>query len=167
MNFKSRRTFLATGFLSTVMLITYSGELFGAVTPLQTISLVQKDLFPSTSLVPSATEINAKSYLIKILAHSRVTQSDKEYIKNGARWLNEEAVSIYGKVYTKLSSKQRQKVLKEIAETSWGESWIKSIMSYIFEAMLGDPVYGGNVGESGWKWLNHQGGLPRPKKALL
>lgn len=165
MNLLTRRNFLKTSILSSVILLTYSGELLGATTPLKTIALVQEDLFPASKLAPSAKYINASSYLNKILNHSRVTQADKEFIKDGAKWLNEEAITKYKKTYSKLSSKQRQKVLKIVVDTDWGESWLANIMTYLFESLLGDPIYGGNKGKVGWKWLNHKGGIPRPTKA--
>ena len=30
------------------------------------------------------------------------------------------------------------------------------------EALLADPVYGGNFDQTGWRWLSHQPGFPRP-----
>ncbi|MCK4874618.1 MAG: gluconate 2-dehydrogenase subunit 3 family protein [Sulfurimonas sp.] len=163
----SRRTFLKNSFLSSVILLTYSEELLGAVTPLQVVELVYKDLFPEADNVPSMSSINAKIYLNKILHHTRVSSENKIFIRDGVQWLNEESIVKYEKVYTKLSSFQRQKLLKDIADTNWGDSWIETILSYFLEAMLGDPVYGGNKDGIGWKWLNHKSGLPRPAKALL
>lgn len=165
MNLLSRRNFLKTGVLSSAILLTCSGELLGATTPLQTIKLVQDDLFPSSGIAPSSSYINANKYLGKILNHSRVSISDKEFIKDGARWLNEEAITKYKKTYMKLTPKQRQKVLNIVVDTDWGESWLAKIMSYILESLLGDPIYGGNKAQIGWKWLNHKGGIPRPTKA--
>lgn len=167
MIFKSRRAFLKNSFLTSVILVTCSDELFGAVAPMQTIALVQKDLFPQNDNVPKTDEINAAYYLNTILNHSRITDQDKDFIRNGVKWLNEECAQKYKKVYTKLSNKERQNILQEIAQSRWGDSWIRTIMTYLLEAMLGDPIYGGNKNQSGWKWLNHQGGLPRPIKALL
>lgn len=164
---KERRNFLKNSFLSSVILLTYSGELFGAVTPMQTISAVHKDLFPYADTIPSMKSINAKTYLNKILHHTRVTQENKTFIGDGVKWLNEESISKYKKVYAKLSSKQRQKVLEEISDTDWGDSWLEMIMTYLLEAMLGDPIYGGNKAKSGWVWLHHKAGLPRPTKVLL
>jgi hypothetical protein len=163
----SRRTFLKNSFLTSVVLLTCNGELFGGITPLQTIGMVYRDLFPDSDRAPSADDINANIYLNKILNHSRVTDENKTFIRNGVKWLNEESVAKYKKVYTKLSKLQRQKILQEIADTRWGDSWIETIMTYFFEAMLGDPVYGGNRDGIGWKWLEHKPGLPRPRKALI
>ncbi|MCW8955062.1 MAG: gluconate 2-dehydrogenase subunit 3 family protein [Sulfurimonas sp.] len=167
MIFKQRRNFLKNSFLSSVVLLTYSGELFGAVTTMETMSVVHKDLFGEVADVPTAESINANSYLYKILKHSKITSQNKAFIKDGIKWLNEEAVSKYKKTYTKLSDKQRQKVLQEIADTIWGDSWLENILTYFLEAMLGDPLYGGNKAMSGWKWLNYKPGLPRPTKAFL
>ncbi|MCF6309211.1 MAG: gluconate 2-dehydrogenase subunit 3 family protein [Sulfurimonas sp.] len=163
----SRRTFLKNSFLTSVVLLTCGEKLFAAVTPLQTIAMVHKDLFPDSDMIPNADNINASYYLNSILNHSRVTDENKTFIRNGVKWLNEESVTKYKKIYTKLSSSQRQKILQEIAQTNWGDSWINTIMSYLLEAMLGDPVYGGNRDETGWKWLNHKSGMPRPEEALV
>jgi len=163
----SRRTFIKAGFAGSVVLLNTNSELFGGVTILSTISVLQEDLFPQTTKVPTNKQINAKTYLRLILNHSRVSESDKKFIKNGVKWLNEEAISKYKKIYVKLSQFQREDILKDISLTSWGESFIDTILRYIFEAMLGDPIYGINKDESGWKWLNHKTGLPRPKEAYL
>ena len=160
---QSRRTFLKTSFLSTLVMVISRNELFATVTPLQTLAVVQEDLFPRQMIKQS----NAFSYVSVIFKHSRVSAEDKQFLRNGTKWLNEEAVNTYKKVYTKLSSKERQNILEIIAKESWGESWIKTVLGYIMEATLGDPIYGVNTNESGWKWLNHESGLPRPKEMYL
>ena len=38
------------------------------------------------------------------------------------------------------------------------------ILTYLLQALLTDPVYGGNPNGVGWKWLHHQPGFPRPPK---
>ena len=163
----SRRTFFKNSFSTSIIFLTCRGKLFGAVTPLQTIAMVHKDLFPDSDAAPNANDINASYYLNSILNHSRVTDESKNFIQNGVKWLNEESILKYKKVYTQLSPLQRQKILKEIAKTNWGESWIQTVMTYLLEAMLGDPIYGGNRANSGWIWLEHKSGLPRPTKRLL
>jgi gluconate 2-dehydrogenase gamma chain len=159
----SRRSFLQTSFLSTVLLISSSQTLFGATTPMQTINLVQKDLFAFAD----KSGVNVVGYMHLILKHSRVSKEDKEFIINGVKWLNEESVEVYKKIYTRLTQSQRQKLLKRIAKTSWGESWIDTILTYIMEAMMSDPIYGVNKNEVGQKWVNHIEGYPRPKEPLL
>jgi len=163
MNLRSRRTFLQGTFLSTLVMVFSHNKLFASVTPLETLALVQEDLFPQEMI----TNANALSYISIIFKHSRISAEDKRYLRNGTKWLNEEAVNQYNKVYIKLFPKERQKVLHIIAKEPWGTSWIKIVLTYIMEAVLGDPVYGINKNESGWKWLGHESGLPRPAEATL
>lgn len=163
MPLESRRTFLQTSFLSTLVMVMSKKSLFATVTPLQTLAIVQKDLFPEEMITTS----NAYSYISLIFQHSRVSADDKQYLRNGTKWLNEEAVNTYKKVYPKLSSQERQVILEKISKESWGESWIKIVLMYILEATLGDPIYGINKNESAWKWLEHESGLPRPQERYL
>lgn len=141
----------------------YGSEVFGAVNPLSTIDLVQNDLFPFAK----EQNVDTSSYLKLILNHSRVTHGDKMFIRNGVQWLNEEAVSMYKKSYNSLDAVKRDAVLKKISSERWGESWIKTMLSYIMEAMFSDKLYGVNPNESGQKWLGFSNGLPAPTKALL
>ena len=159
----SRRLFLQTSFLSTAVLIMSGSEVFSAVTPIKTINLVQNDLFPFAK----ALHVETDSYINIILNHSRVTDEDKIFIRNGVQWLNEEAVKMYKKTYTNLDSKKRESVLQKIAKERWGESWIDAMLSYIMEAIFSDKIYGVNSRESAQKWLGFLNGLPRPQKALL
>lgn len=160
---ETRRKFLKAGFLSSALFLMSGCELFGVTTVRATIELVQVDLFPKAKEL----KINTSNYITTVLRHSRISQADKLFLKNGAKWLNEKAISLYGMSYVKLPALKRQEVLKEISKSRWGESWIHSMMTYIFEAMLGDPIYGGNNGEAAWKWLEFDGGRPRPVKAYL
>ena len=163
MQLNSRRNFLKYGFLSSSVLVMSGCELFSIVTPKETIELVQADLFPKAQELG----INTFVYMSIVLNHSRITDEDKEFIKNGVKWLNEEALEKYNTTYTKLTPKERQEILKDISQVRWGDSWINEMLTYALEATLSDPVYGVNKSESGWKWLEFQGGLPRPKEALL
>lgn len=163
MHLKSRRNFLKSSFLGGAVIVMSGGELFGAVSPLQTLTLVQEDLFPHAKELG----INTSAYLTLILNHTRVSDEDKAFIRNGVQWLNEEALKIYKTTYTKLSPEQRQKLLQIINIHLWGKNWCATILAYIFEAVTSDPVYGVSLRESGWKWLDFKAGLPRPKEPLL
>ena len=159
----SRRNFLKYGFLSSSVLVMSGCELFSVVTPKETIELVQNDLFPKAHELGVDTFV----YMSIVLNHSRITDEDKEFIKNGVKWLNEEAVEKYKTTYTKLTPSQRQDILKTISQVRWGDSWINEMLTFALEATFSDPVYGVNKSESGWKWLAFEGGLPHPKEALL
>ena len=160
----TRRNFLKAGFLSSAIFIMSSCKLVGVSTSRETIDVVEDDLFPKAKELG----IDTSTYLNKIvLHHSRITQEEKLFIKNGVKWLNETALEMYAKTYPKLSATKRQDVLNAISKTQWGENWIHKMLTYIFEAMLGDPIYGGNKSEAGWKWLAFEGGKPRPTEAFL
>ncbi len=162
-NLNSRRNFLKAGFLSSAVFVMSGCELFSVSTPQETIKVLQNDLFPKAKELGVSTS----GYISIILHHSRVSDEDKLFIKNGVKWLNEEAVKMHKATYVKLLSTQREEVLKKIVQTQWGESFMYNMNSYLFEAMLGDPIYGGNNKEAGWKWLEFTGGQPRPKEMFL
>ena len=159
----SRRTFLKASLLSSAILVMSGCSVYGAVTPRETLDLLQEDLFPFSKDL----DVKVSLYLTLILEHSRVSQEDKNFLRNGVQWLNEEAILKYDRVYTKLSALERQRVLKIISKENWGESWIAALLTYTMEAIFSDKIYGVNPKESAHRWLAFDMGLPRPKKALL
>lgn len=159
----SRRKFIRYGFLSTSVFLFNGCSFFGITTPYATIKVLQNDLVPQAE----SLDINVNSYMHLVFKHKRISRSDKEFLKNGVKWLNEEAIKKYNREYVKLAKEQRSAVLRVVSKTQWGESFLYDIMSYTFEAMLGDPIYGGNNNEAGWRWLEFQGGTPRPKKVYV
>ena len=162
-NFSTRRNFLKFGFLSSSVFVMSGCELFSITTPYDTIKLLQHDLFPQAKKL----NIDTASYMTIVFHHTRITKEDKEFLKSGVKWLNEEAVKMYKTTYIKLLSTQREEVLTLIAQQEWGENFLHDIFGYLFEAMLGDPIYGSNNNEAGWKWLEFSGGKPRPKEMYL
>ena len=158
----NRRNFLKVGFLSSSIFVMGSCELFSITTPMQTIKILQYDLFPHAKELG----VDVNKYFQILQNHSHIDEDEKNYIKKGVKWLNEEAVEIFDKTYIKLDSQQRQKVLKSISQTKWGERWLRTMITYIMEAIFSDPIYKVSSGD-GWKWLDFQTGLPQPKEALL
>ena len=156
----SKRSFLKLALLGAGVASAYSFSWSKAKA--DTFALLQEDLFPDIDEKLNIRTINARSYLSYILHHPRVSDDDKEFMRNGVGWLDEEAQELFQANYSELSDKKRQKVLESIAKTDWGESFIETILTYIFESLLGDPVYGINKEEVGWKWVHHTPGLPRP-----
>ena len=159
----SRRTFLKASFLTTAIIITSGCDVFTAVSPDKTIDLVQADIFPYSSDL----NVNVSAYLTIVLNHTRVRDEEKDFLRNGVKWLNEEAVLKYDNVYTKLSSSERQDVLKIVSKENWGESWISALLTYTMEAIFSDKIYGVNPQEKAHEWLSFDMGQPRPTKALL
>ena len=156
----NKRSFLKLALLGVGIASLYSFSWSKVHT--DTLALLQEDLFPDISQKLNTRTINARAYLSYILHHPRVSDDDKRFVKRGVVWMDEEAKRLFGDSYMQLSSKRRQEVLASVAKTQWGESFIETILTYLFEALLGDPVYGINKDEVGWKWLHHTPGLPRP-----
>lgn len=164
---KTRRNFLKSSAFSATVFLLPQTELLASSPLLGTISLAQKDLYGDSKDAPSFQEINAREYMTLILTHSRIDEDTKRFVRNGAIWLDDEAILLYKKSYISLNFKERQKTLESISKKRWGKSWIQNMLYFIYEAVLGDTIYGVNKDESGWKWLNHASGMPRPKEPLL
>ncbi len=168
----NKRTFLlrVTGFFTTLLLppivvrAAKERPLTQLKDPWATIDVVQNHLFPTEKDSPGAKEINALMYLRNIITSTMIDQDEKEFIMNGVKWLNDLSIEEQGAVFNQLSYSQQTDMLHQITKSKSGRRWISKLLTYIFEALLSDPVYGGNPGGIGWKWLNHHPGFPRPPK---
>ncbi|MBT3880321.1 MAG: gluconate 2-dehydrogenase subunit 3 family protein [Candidatus Scalindua sp.] len=171
----SRRTFLlhVTGFFTTLFIpsiIARAAKEHPSIQlkdPWLTIDVVQDHLFPPETDSPGAKEINALTYLRNVFSNAAIDQDEKKFILNGVKWLNDLSLEKHEGVFTQLTYSQRTDILHQITKSKAGRRWISKLLSYIFEALLGDPVYGGNPDGIGWKWLNHHPGFPRPLKHKL
>ncbi len=134
---------------------------------LSLIESVQRILLPSDGNGPGAYDVMADKYLQWVLSDERMDPEEIEYIINGADWVDETAVENFSKSYLKLSQSDKEKLISQIANEPWGRSWLSVILTFIFEALLSDPKYGGNPDNIGWDWLNHNPGYPRPTELLL
>ena len=162
-----RRTFLlglAGGSLATLFgLPSAAGEAEAGISdPWPTLDQVQQHLLPSEPDAPGAHEINALAYLRFVVADPKVEASERRFILQGAGWLEDMAQQLHGSAFTALNAKQREAVLRRIAASRAGENWLSTLLYYLLEALLTDPVYGGNPGGVGWQWLEHTTGFPRP-----
>jgi hypothetical protein len=135
--------------------------------PYQTIGVVHRDLFTGSAAVPSPRMLKALDYLGGVMKDPYVGEDEKTFLKNGARWLNEQAKEDFGKAYYLLEAAQRQKVLRFVSDLTWGDNWLWTLFSYLFESLLCDPVYGANTHEAGWHWLDYEPGYPRPKAPFI
>ncbi len=115
-------------------------------------------LFPKTDTMPSSKEFFAIKYLKEVTSHSSFDKNDKKLLLEGA-------LDFYSAFPKFLVSKteEKEKFIKEANNSSYGQEWLNKVVYYGIEAMLSDPIYGGNKGEVAWKSLNHQTGLPQPK----
>lgn len=166
----SRRRFIRnTSLLMTLPLVSaeitaYASRDDDPTGPYRTIASVYDDMFPETPNIPGAKRLNSIGYLHGVMNDERVDKDTKVFITNGAIWLDEESEEMFKGAYHQLTPLQRQQVLDAVLEYRWGDSWLYTIMSYLFESMFCDPIYGANSDMSGWRWLAYEPGLPRPTK---
>lgn len=129
------------------------------------LQTAQEQLFPADGDGPSAREINALPYLEWALTDpANIEDGDREFLSKGTGWLDALSMETYELGFTKLSSTEQHELMQQFSETERGENWMSLLIYYLLEALLLDPVYGGNPDGLGWKWLQHQPGFPRPGK---
>jgi len=124
---------------------------------------VQEHLFPKGADSPGAEDINALAFLQFVIAQVDFDADSRNFIINGTQSLEESSMERFDLSFTELDFTRKERLLRYLADhTRWGKNWLSLLLYYIFEALLSDPVYGGNPDGVGWKWLEHQPGFPRP-----
>lgn len=172
----SRKKFIASIFVagtavSMPLSISYGSNILSndilTQNQISIVKSVQNILYPSDGNGPGAYDVMAEKYLLWVLSDVRMDPEERDYAITGIGWVDETANETYNTNYNKLSESQKIDLIAIIAKESWGNSWLGVMLSYIFEALLSDPQYGGNPYEIGWDWVDHYPGYPRPTKALL
>lgn len=130
---------------------------------LSTLQMVHDVLLPPEKNAPGASDINSLEYFKYLVNSYYFSTNDIQFIANGLRWVQETSIEMYGRLFSKLSENEKVEVIKELALFENSRRWISINLSYIMEALLGDPAYGGNANQKGWHWLKHIPGYPRPK----
>ena len=129
--------------------------------PWLTLSAVQEHLFPKDTSI-GADDIQALEYLRQTMKTPDFDPEEKQLIHNGVGWLNDLTTQQYSKKFIQLDNASKEKILRRIESSNAGERWLSTLLTYLLEALLADPIYGGNPKGIGWKWLQHQPGFPRP-----
>ncbi len=159
---QSRRQFLLTAAGGLAALFAPVGALAVTADPWPVLAAAQDHLFPSEPGAPGAREIRALAYLQGVLADPRGEREEQRFILKGVDWLEDLSRQRHRASFVALDSVRREQVLREVANAKPGENWLSTLLLYICEALLTDPVYGGNPDGIGWAWLGHQPGFPRP-----
>ena len=128
------------------------------------IEAVQAQLFPSEPNAPGAREINALAYLQWVVGDDNIDPEERAFILRGCDWLEALTRERTGQGFTQLTAAEQDAMLEQITRSEAGENWLSTLLLYIFEALLSDPVYGGNPEAIGWRWLGHRPGFPRPNQ---
>jgi len=135
------------------------------VAPWPVIRRVQQLLFPDEPGAPGAGQINALGYLQGVVDDPLVGKREREFVVQGVVWLEELARQNYGAAFLELEAATQDELLVFISGSDAGENWLSTLLTYIFEALLSAPVYGGNPQGVGWKWLAYTPGFPLPDAA--
>lgn len=131
----------------------------------KTVIAAQEHLFPPEPEAPGAREVNAPAYLHEVLSDPGLDPAERAVIRDGALALEAQAQGLGAKGFAALDGTGREAALRALEATPEGRTWIATMLGYVLEALLGDPVYGGNPDGVGWRWLGHRPGFPRPPAA--
>lgn len=172
-----RRTFLFWGSAATATAVALAGlpyalrknltretgfVLFSSSQQL-TVQAVQAHLFPGEADSPGAMDIGATAYLQRAITAPGMDPDTRNTIVNGIGRLQDASRERFDRLFDALEYERREQLLRYLADkTRWGRAWLSLLLYYVFEALLSDPVYGGNPDGIGWRWLEHQAGFPRP-----
>jgi hypothetical protein len=129
----------------------------------KTIQAVQEHFFPEGSKIPSARSMYSTQYLLDAITHESYDKDIRAFVIEGAKELELREKD----QFTSLSYKEKERALRSYEETNYGSNWLGRIMTLTMEGMFGDPIYGSNTKESGWKALHTKGGNPRPKTRYI
>lgn len=130
--------------------------------PWLTLNATLEHLLPSSPTGPGAKELQAIHYLYNVINQQPIEDDEKQFIENGVGWLNGYTSGKLEKNFVALSNDDKELSLRAISKSRAGENWISTLLSYLFEAMLAPPAYGGNPKGIGWQWLKHKAGFPLP-----
>jgi len=128
----------------------------------QVIAAVQAHLFPSEKHAPGAVDVNAAPYLQWVLSDPSLDNAARDFMRKGVDSLMELSSAEYDKPFPVLSAGQKESLLRKLEGRPGGQAWLRELLTYVLEATLTDPVYGGNPDGIGWKWLAHRPGYKRP-----
>ncbi len=124
----------------------------------EVVDAVMNHLFPGDERFPSARRFAAVRYLKMNIHHPTFDPDDREMILSGAKRLEREHR------FLSLSKAKREALFRRMQTHEEGRIWLATMLYYGLEAMLGDPIYGGNRMQSGWHALHHHPGRPRPTR---
>ncbi len=158
----TRRVFIVSSLLAgtALALLPQNKKTHIKLELFKTLEAVQEVLFPKGLKAPSASEFGATAYLANVSTHSSFLESDLKFLQRGAG----ELMDTYNDFLT-LSFKEQEEKLRAFVDSSRiGQNWVAFVLYFTIEGLLADPIYGGNKNESGWRWLGHHAGQPRPQK---
>lgn len=126
------------------------------------LAAVLQQILPVADGCPGAAAVGALAYLQGALADPRTTADDTASVLDGLAELERLSADHHQLAVQALAPAQLQALLRQRQADDGGAEWLGVMVVFALEALLGDPVYGGNTGESGWRWLDLMAPEPRP-----
>jgi hypothetical protein len=124
-------------------------------------------MLPSGPGSPGARDVRAADYLDAALTDPDTDPSVVARVRDGARRLDEAARRDGARDFADAPADARERAMRAVAATDDGPAFVLAALMFGLEALLGDPVHGGNPGEIGWTWLGHAPGDPRPTRKAV
>jgi hypothetical protein len=135
-----------------------------ALSPAQLAGLaaILQQILPKAGDCPGAADVGALAYLQGALADPRTSPDDITAVVDGLAELERLSAQRHRLAVQAVTPAQLQALLRERETDDRGAEWLGVMIVFALEALLGDPAYGGNAGESGWHWLDLRAPEPRP-----
>lgn len=130
---------------------------------MKNVYALQNFLLPEEGNGPSAAEMNAHQYYIWTLSDQYLPNSEKDFFVGKTIQFFDLCKEQTSKAFHELLATEKENFILKNISVSWFENYLSRMITVIFEATLLDPIYGGNINEEGWNWLEHVPGSPRPK----
>jgi hypothetical protein len=127
------------------------------------IEAVQQHLFPSNGTLPSAKEMKSGAFLFDTMAHSSFDRDIRAFVLEGAKEFETQTKGSF----IAMSHDAKEEALRAYEKRRDGKAWISRLMIITIEGLLGDPIYGSNIDQKGWKALGVTPNLPQPKERYL
>ena len=123
----------------------------------QTLSAICGRLVPTDDSGPGAVDVGAPCYI------QRALESDYASLlplyQRGLQKLDERARARHGEEFARLDGCAQDPLLREVESGSEGDElrlFFETIRSHTVEGMFGDPSWGGNRDQSGWKLIGYR-----------
>ncbi len=152
--FMNRRAFIT--FCTAVLTQNIYAENKNIPSHWDIINATLEHLFPQTKSFYGAKSIGMGNFISLIADDKYFDKSDLRFLTFGAKKLYERYND-----YLFMDHTKKELTLREFEKEY--QNWLSLLMYYGFEGMLSDPIYGGNKNLLGYKALEHNAGLPRPK----
>jgi gluconate 2-dehydrogenase gamma chain len=128
--------------------LTFTNEEFAIVTALVD-RVIPKDEDPG------AVDAKVPDYIDRALQAQQLQKMKTDFV-GGVAAINRRCTRMYKVGFAKATAAQQDDVLtifKESPESSGEYKWYEILVALTMEGFLGDPSYGGNQGEVGWKLM--------------